>query len=121
MEQTENIEVFRGLVEQHKLIGLKISNVDCEGNRDNSNIFLKNKTKYIYVDFGQKDNKYHSGMYMIDKEQNVFSIKAYGQKGYCRGTIQTMILKYKEDIENMKQALLRREETGSFGSLALNY
>ena len=117
----ENTEVFRELIEQHKLIGLKFSNADCETNRDNNNIFLKNKTKYIYVDVGQKNNKYHSGLYLIDKEQNVFSIKAYGKKGYFRGTIDTMNLKYKEDIENMKQALLRRTEKGSYGNLTLNF
>lgn len=121
MEQTENIKVLKEVIEEHKLTMLKISNVDCEGNRANSNVFLKNKTKYIYVDIGQKDSKYHSGLYLIDKDQNVFSIKAYGQKGYFRGTVETMITKHKEDIENMKQALLKREETGNFGALTLNY
>ena len=121
MEQTENMKIFRGIIEEHKLLMLKISNVDCEGNRANSLVFLKNKTKYVYVDIGQKDNKYHSGLYMIDKDQSVFSIKGYGQKGYFRGTVDTVITKMKEDIENMKQGLIRREETGTYGHLALNY
>jgi len=75
-------------------------------------VTIKPRSKYYALDVGS------SGKFLIDKiTLTVYSIKAYGQKGYCQGTIQDVIERYEQDITTFKR-LLNGEVKGVY---ALNY
>jgi hypothetical protein len=82
----KRIEDLARLLEKEQLEQLIINKVDCEGNRHNHKVSIKEGNKYIKVDVGT------SGKYMIDKEGNIWGIKAYGQihKGHYYGTLDTI-------------------------------
>lgn len=114
----QNLEELRSTIEEHKLLCLQLSNVDCEGNRDGSKVFLKKGRKYTYVDYGNGSN--NSGLYLVDKDNNVYTIKAYGQRGYYKGSVQSVMEQYKTELVRIEAALQRKSETGSYGALALS-
>jgi len=58
----------------------------CQCNLDNAVAHYKLGKKYVKVDIGS------SGRYMIDKDGNIYGIKAYGviHKGHYFGTLDTI-------------------------------
>ena len=115
----QQMEEFRELVQEHNLLMLKIHDVDCQGNRDNARAILKIRRKYVYLDVG--NGSYDSGKYLIDAQNQVWSIAAYGQKNHYLGDLSQMIVDYNKEIQIIKEALARKQETGSFGMIALQF
>lgn len=63
-------------------------------------VSIKERSKYFAVDIGS------SGKFLIDKQEfRVYSIKAYGQKGYFLGSVQDIINKIQEDIEQFNKLI----------------
>lgn len=81
----EQLTAFGKLLEAEKIEYLRKSKLDCQANIDNAKVTIKPGNKYSKVDVGS------SGKYMVDKEGNIFGIKAYGQihKGHHYGTLTT--------------------------------
>jgi len=101
-EQKVNSEIvkFAKKFEELLLLKLKASKVDCEGNRENTKTSIKVRNKYYAVDYGT------SGKFLIDRSDNrVFSIKAYGQKGYFLGYIEDVYQKMCMDVETLNRVL----------------
>lgn len=72
----------------------------CQDNLDNAIAHYKIGNKYIKVDVGS------SGRYMIDKEGNIYGIKAYGviHKGHYFGTLDTVDDYYWGDYRAYKKS-----------------
>jgi len=65
---------------------LTIRGLGCEVNLQNAKATYKIKRKYTYIEIGQ------SGKYMINKDGEIFGIKAYGviHTGHFYGTLDTI-------------------------------
>lgn len=74
------------LIEIQSIERLKAQNLACQCNVDNCKTSIKQGKKYTKIDIGT------SGKFMIDKEGNIFGIKAYGviHKGHYYGTLDTI-------------------------------
>jgi len=86
MDRAEKLKNFAVKLETQQIQMLHYSKFDCQANRDSSRVSIKEGKKYTKVDVGT------SGKYMIDKEGNIFGIKAYGviHRGHCFGTLDTI-------------------------------
>ena len=73
-------------IEKERLHQLILDKVDCEANRNNCKVSIKEGRKFTRVDVGR------SGAYMVDKAGNIFGIKAYGvvHRGHQYGTLDTI-------------------------------
>ena len=73
------------ITEQRKEF-LTIRGLGCEANLLNAKAIYRVKRKYTYIDIGQ------SGKYMINKDNEIFGIKAYGviHNGHFYGTLDTI-------------------------------
>lgn len=101
----EELNEVAGLLREHNLLRLKASRLDCEGNRDNAQVFLREKQKYIYINTGNGKSSM-CGKWLFDKENKVlWSIKAYGQKNRIIGTIEKINNQLKEDIGTLNRVL----------------
>lgn len=65
---------------------------------DQYKVSLKQKKKYVYLDVGD------SGKYLID-ENGVWSIKAYGQKNYFKGSVAIVLASVNENIGKLSEAI----------------
>lgn len=97
MKQTikAQIQELKQIVQTEELLDLKVSKVDCEGNRQGVKVSIKPKQKYTYLDVGT------SGRYLIEQNGTVWGIKAYGQKGWCKGYITDLIELHKQNIQQL--------------------
>ncbi len=82
----EKLKQFAELLEKEQIDKLHKDNLACEANIRNSRVSIKEGKKYAKVDVGS------SGKYMVDKEGNIWGIKAYGviHKGHQYGTLNTI-------------------------------
>ena len=82
----EKLQKFAELLEREQLEDLERQGLTCADNTANCKIEIKPGRKYIKIDEG------YSGKYMIDKEGNIYGIKAYGviHKGHYYGTLDTI-------------------------------
>lgn len=90
---------FANKFEEFLLLELKANGVDCQGNRDAVRTSIKHRNKYFAVDYGT------SGKFLVDKDMNVYSIKAYGQKGYLRGSLNEVSNQIEKNIETLQRVL----------------
>ncbi len=81
----DKIKQFAELLEKQQIEYLYKNNIACEANILNVRVKIKEGKKYIKINIGT------SGKYMIDREGNIFGIKAYGviHKGHKFGTLDT--------------------------------
>lgn len=81
-----NIQKFAEKVERGQIERLKEKNLGCEANILNARTKIITGRKYTKVNVGG------SGKYMIDKDGNIFGIKAYGQvnKAHHFGNLETV-------------------------------
>jgi len=79
------IKEFAKLVEEHQIARLHKMDLACDANIANARTRIVPGRKYTKVDVGT------SGKYMIDKDGNIFGIKAYGviHRGHYCGTLET--------------------------------
>lgn len=82
----EKIKAFAELLEREQIEQRHKDNLACEANLMNCKVTIKEGNKYVKVDIGS------SGRYMIDKEGNIYGIKAYGviHLGHHYGTLETI-------------------------------
>ena len=86
MVTQEQIDKFVKHLEDAKLVGLCINNVDCDANRELCKVNYTIGSKYIHIIVG------HSSQFMIVKATGIIHpTKAWLQihKGYLYGTIDT--------------------------------
>lgn len=81
----EKLNAFAALVQKEQLLQLLRSNYSYEGNERDCRVELKTGRQYAKIDVGS------SGKYMVDKNGNIFGIKAYGvvHKEHKYGTLDT--------------------------------
>jgi hypothetical protein len=94
----EKIKQFAELLEKQQIERLKKDNLGCEANIINVKVSIKEGKKYTKVNIG------HSGRYMVDREGNIFGIKAYGviHHGHYYGTLDTINQYYWGDYRAYK-------------------
>ena len=82
----EKIQHFAKLLESDRIDRLITSDMACDANIINCKVKVIPGKKYTKVDVGT------SGSFMIDEEDNIFGIKAYGviHKGHRYGTLDTV-------------------------------
>ena len=68
----KTIKEFAELLEKEQIERLHNDGLACEANILNARVSIKPGKKYTKVDVGS------SGKYMVDKDGNIFGIKAYG-------------------------------------------
>ena len=80
------IEFLAKRIEREQIETLKSKGLGCQCNIDNCKTTIKEGKKYIKIDVG------NSGKYMVDREGNIFGIKAYGviHRGHFFGTLDTI-------------------------------
>lgn len=80
------IKELAGLIEKQSVERLITDNLGCEDNIRHCKTTIIVGKKYTKIDKGT------SGKLMIDKDGNIYGIKAYGQihKGHCYGTLETI-------------------------------
>ena len=95
----DKIKQFAKLLEWQQVKRLHEKGLACEDNIRLSKVTIKEGKKYVKVDIGS------SGKYMIDKEGNIFGIKAYGviHRGHRFGTLWTINDYYWGDYEAYKR------------------
>lgn len=82
---TNKIKELGEVLEKSMIDSLVRRNLDCEGNINNARVKLICKKKYVYVNVGS------SGHFLVDKDERVYTIRGYGQKGCFVGLIEDMI------------------------------
>ena len=94
------IKELAKLIEKQHIEKLYKDNLDCVANILQSKTSIKEGKKYIKIDVG------NSGKYMVDKEGNIFGIKAYGviHRGHQYGTLETIDQYYWGDYTASKIA-----------------
>jgi hypothetical protein len=82
----DKVSAFAKLLEKEHLERLTKEGYTYLGWQDNSKVTVIPGKKYIKVDVGT------SGKYMVDKDENIWGIKAYGQihHGHNYGTLDTI-------------------------------
>ena len=82
----EKLKALCDKITQETQANLVKRHLGCQDNLDNAIAHFKIGNKYTKVDVGS------SGKYMVDKESNIWGIKAYGQihKGHFYGTLDTI-------------------------------
>lgn len=94
----EKIKKLAKLIEEQQIERLHKTGLDSEVNILNCKTKIIEGRKYTKIDIG------HCGKYMIDKEGNIFGIKAYGvinlRKNY--GTLDTISDYYWGDYNTYK-------------------
>jgi len=82
----DKIQIFAELVEKNQIEHLRQQQLDCQANLNNCKTKIKPGKKYVKVDVGS------SGKFMIDADENIFGIKAYGviHRGKRYGTLDTI-------------------------------
>jgi len=95
----KTIEDFAKLLEAQQIEELRRKKLDCLANIANCKTKIVKGSKYTKVDVGS------SGKYMVDRDGNIFGIKAYGQihKRHRFGTLQTTDRYYWGDYEAVKK------------------
>ncbi|KKM73257.1 hypothetical protein LCGC14_1412260 [marine sediment metagenome] len=85
-ERMRLLEQFANLLEKQQLKRLHNDGITYEGHEKSAKVSVKEGKKYTKVDVGS------SGKYMIDRESNIFGIKAYGviHRGHLFGTLDTI-------------------------------
>jgi len=85
-ERMRLLEQFANLLEKQQLERLHNDSFTYTGHEKNAKVSIKEGKKYTKADV---DN---SGKYMIDREGNIFGIKAYGviHRGHQFGTLDTI-------------------------------
>lgn len=82
----DKIKKFAERIEVQQIERLKKLDLGCIVNIDNAKVTIKSGKKYYKVDVG------NSGKFMVDAQENIFGIKAYGvinlKKNY--GTLDTI-------------------------------
>ena len=80
------IPEFGKILEAQTLERLHADGINYPGHEQSARVKIKEGKKYTKVDVGT------SGQYMIDKEGNIFGIKAYGviHHGHYFGTLDTV-------------------------------
>ena len=80
------IKTFAELLEKEQIARLYKDGLNCQANIEACKVKIKGGKKYIKIDVG------NSGKYMIDKEGNIFGIKAYGviHRGHQFGNLDTI-------------------------------
>lgn len=98
----KKIQDFAELVEREQIERLKKSGLGCQCNIDNAKTTVKRGNKYFKVDVGG------SGKYMVDREGNIYGIKAYGviHRGHCYGTLDTISGYFWGDYRAIKKAVV---------------
>lgn len=86
MMRTDKLTAFALLLREHQIVDLAKRGVDCPANRADCFVTIKPRRKYTLVDVGR------SGKYMIDADENIYGIKAYGviHRGHQYGTLDTI-------------------------------
>jgi len=94
------ITEFAELLEREQIERLHQNKLDCSDNIHNAKVSVKKGNKYTKVDVGS------SGKYMIDKEGNIWGIKAYGviRRGHYYGTVDTIHSYYWGDYAAVKKS-----------------
>jgi len=68
----EKIKQFAEILERQQIERLQKTGLGCEANIINCKVSIKQGKKYVKVDVGR------SGKYMIDDNEDIYGIKAYG-------------------------------------------
>ena len=86
MKQIEKIERFAKLLEQEQIEDLRKNGFTYQEHNNHCKVEIIEGRKYTKVNVGD------SGKYMVDKQGNIYGIKAYGQvhKGHQYGTLDTI-------------------------------
>lgn len=86
----DKIHRLAELIEKQSKETLIKNGLGCQCNIEQCKTKIKQGKKYIKIDIGT------SGKYMIDKDGQIFGIKAYGviHKGHFYGTLDTIDLYY---------------------------
>lgn len=81
-----NIQKFAELLEKQQIEQSRKSGWNCPANIANCKVKIVKGNKYTKVNVG------NSGKYMVDKEGNIYGIKAYGviHRGQYYGTLSTI-------------------------------
>ena len=82
----KGLKEFAELLEKEQIEDLHRRKMACPANISNCRVSVKSGNKYTKVDVGG------SGKYMVDKQGNIFGIKAYGviHKGHFFGALDTI-------------------------------
>lgn len=82
----QKLKSFAELLEKEQIEELYKNNLACKGNIEASKVSIKEGNKYFRVDVGT------SGKYIVDREGNIFGIKAYGviHRGHVFGNLDTI-------------------------------
>ncbi len=95
MEYQEKLEKLRAKIEQEQLERFYRDYPNHPDPQGACQARIKEGKKYVKIDVGS------SGKYMIDREGNIFGIKAYGviHRGHYFGTLETINNYYWGDYE----------------------
>lgn len=105
MNRQEKLEALAELITKEQHERLIKDGLSVQVNMDNSTARIKEGKKYTKIDIG------YSGKYMIDKDGNIFGVKAYGviHRGHYYGTLDTIndyywgnYTAYKKQPQNIK-------------------
>ena len=85
-ERMRLLQRFAETLEKQQLERLHEEGITYEGHEKSATVSIKEGNKYTKIDIGS------SGKYMIDREGNIFGIKAYGviHRGHHYGTLETV-------------------------------
>ena len=85
-ERMRLLQQFAEMLEKQTLERLHDDGITYEGHEKSAKVDVKEGNKYTKVNVGS------SGKYMVDREGNIFGIKAYGviHKGHHYGTLNTV-------------------------------
>jgi len=109
----EKVNLLAELIENQQVAELAKQGLACETNVEACKVTIKKGRVYTKVDIGT------SGRYMIDREGNIYGIKAYGviHKGHFYGTLETInnyywgkftAYKLAEKLTNEKAELIKK-------------
>ena len=92
------LDRFAQLLESQTLERLHKEGINYEGHERSAKVTVKPGNKYYKVDVGT------SGTYMVDREGNIWGIKAYGviHHGHHCGTLETINQYYWGDYQAHK-------------------
>ena len=109
----EKVNLLAELIENQSIAELAKKGLACESNVEACKVIIKRGRKYFKIDIGT------SGRYMVDREGNIYGIKAYGQihLGHSYGTLNTiddyywgdyLAYKYENKITDEKERLINQ-------------
>ena len=97
--ESQEIQDFLSAWHENNRISYRgYKNLDYD--RDNQKT-AHDRRKYIACDYGNKTSR--SGAFLIDKKTHIiYSIKGYGQRGYCLGMVEELTVEFHKATATQK-------------------